>query len=357
MIFTAVPLDTAVFLRHTVYVHDLAKACVERSDFPLPKFTFSAVTTSQLATICGVSQGTVDRALHNRAGISPNTRARVLAAAERYGYVPNIHAQALSGGRTMLLGVVVPDLNNDYFSQLIMELEQQCRAAAYSSVLMFSHKNPEAEIDCLKRLAQMGVDGIVLFPIGQGEDYVSFLHSLRIPVAAVGNRLNGIPFAGINDRAAMQTVTAQLLRKGYEQLVYYAPALAKQKGKNNNAQALRYRGFTEAAAAAGVPTTLLTDANTLQADLTALCQPAVRTAVVCPSDVYALRARAVLADMHRDDIGLSGFDDSRLLTKCRIALSSVGTDYSALAKAAIACVLHNIAPTEIPFYLADRGSF
>ena len=73
---------------------------------------FSKITTTQLARICGVSQGTIDRALHNRSGINPETRARILEIAKEYDYRPTIQ----SGGNTnsMLIGVVLFDLNNSH---------------------------------------------------------------------------------------------------------------------------------------------------------------------------------------------------------------------------------------------------
>ena len=58
------------------------------------------ITACELAKICGVSQGTVDRALNNRAGISNATKKKILDAAARYGYLPNIHASKLAGGKS-----------------------------------------------------------------------------------------------------------------------------------------------------------------------------------------------------------------------------------------------------------------
>ena len=75
---------------------------------------FSKITTTQLARICGVSQGTVDRALHNRGGINPKTRERILEIAKEYDYHPCIQVEGQSN--SMLIGVVLFDLYNEYFS-------------------------------------------------------------------------------------------------------------------------------------------------------------------------------------------------------------------------------------------------
>ena len=94
----------------------------------------------------------------------------------------------------MLLGVVVFDLDNEYFSRLVMELEALCRGEGYSSVVMFSHKSAQQEIDCLNQLVHMGVDGIVLCPVGWGIPFARYLQGLRTPVVTVDNRLEVLPF-------------------------------------------------------------------------------------------------------------------------------------------------------------------
>jgi LacI family transcriptional regulator len=147
---------------------------------PYPK-----ITTTQLAKICNVSQGTVDRALNNRPGISAKTKQKVLEAAKKYGYTPNIHARYLAGGKSMLVGIVVFDLYNEFFSNMVMEIEAICRSKNYSTVVMFSNKEKETEIECIKRLAYMGVDGIIMCPVSQGEQYRSYLQSFNIPIVTL----------------------------------------------------------------------------------------------------------------------------------------------------------------------------
>lgn len=83
----------------------------------------NGISTTQLAKICGVSQGTVDRALNGRKGISPKTKEKILTTAQKYGYRPNIHARSIAGGKSMLMGVVVFDLENQYFSDILTAIE------------------------------------------------------------------------------------------------------------------------------------------------------------------------------------------------------------------------------------------
>lgn len=77
------------------------------------------ISTTKIAEICGVSQGTVDRALNGRKGIRPETREKILNVAKEYDYRPNIHARSIAGGKSQLIGVVVFNLNNQYFSDFL----------------------------------------------------------------------------------------------------------------------------------------------------------------------------------------------------------------------------------------------
>ena len=92
---------------------------------------FDSISTTKLAKICGVSQGTVDRALNNRPGISPSTKEKILKAAKEYGYKPNIHARSMAGGKSQLIGVVVFDLKNQYFCNILTRLEGYCSTLGY----------------------------------------------------------------------------------------------------------------------------------------------------------------------------------------------------------------------------------
>lgn len=307
------------------------------------------VTTTQLAKICGVSQGTVDRAINGRKGISPKTKEAVLKAARDYGYRPNIHASRLSGGKSHLIGVVVFDLDNAYFSDLVMELEALCRPAGDCAVVMFSHKDPAREKECLQQLWFLGVDGIVLCPVSQGGGFAEFLHSLQTPVVTVGNRIQDVPFVGIDDMQAMQEATRYALQCGYEELLYVTAALPKQEEVNAYAQQRRLQGFLSAAAA--VPHRVLERVE----DVKAALPSGRRCAVLCSTDYFAL---PLLPLCQRNQVGLMGFDGSSVLTRSGVKLDSVAYDSEGAAKAALD-IVWGVRPPEdvtIRHKMVARGS-
>lgn len=298
------------------------------------------LTTAQLAQICGVSQGTVDRALNGRAEIRPETRARILQTAAEYGYRPDPPP-------SRLIGVLVFDLMNEYFAGLITELERCAQARGDSVIVMLSHKDPMREQACLERLYRTGVDGIVLCPIRAGAAYAAYLRSFRIPVVTVGNRLDGIPHVGIDDFAAMTAMTRHVCACGYERLVYVSPQLPADPSVNASAPTARHSAFC---AAADVPYTVVFSPDDAEAAL----RPDVRTAVICAADHFAL---PLWRSSQQRGFGLTGFDGLALLDRLRIPLDTIAADGAAAAQSALDALTrpdpHDVA---VPYRLVTRGS-
>ena len=317
----------------------------------MPKNNYSHISSAQLAKICQVSQGTVDRALNNREGISPATKEKILEAARKYGFSPNIPEGKIQGTHSMLYAIVLFNLYNDYFSRFVMDFEQHCKEIGYNSIVMFSHNNPQAEIGCINQLVHLGVDGLILSPVGKSEDYCSWLQSLNLPIVTIANRLPGVPFVGLNDYLAMKDLTQHAICQGYQNLIYYAPVLKKRRHENIYAQEERYNGFVTGAEELGVQHQLITDELPLQ-----WVPEQERTAVICPSDVYAIRVLDTLYGQKQTDIGIFGFDNCDSLIKRNPSIDSISHDRGELI-AAIHTVLTAESPAEItyiPHHIVSR---
>ena len=107
------------------------------------------------------------------------------------------------GGKSRLIGIVVFDLKNEYFSELVCALDLCCRNMGYTSVTMFSGKDAQTELDCIKRLVSIGVDGLVLCCVNNS-DAVKKVIPKTLPTVTVGKRLDDFPYCGIDDYEAMK---------------------------------------------------------------------------------------------------------------------------------------------------------
>ena len=216
------------------------------------------ITTSELSKICGVSQGTVDRALNNRSDISAETKKRIINVARQYGYREYVDSNS-ENKIIGQVGIIVFNLNNEYFSKLITETERILHKLGLSTVIMITHYDKQYEIECIRNMYNMGVKGIVICAINHGKDFDNYLKLFNTPIVAVGNDIGSVPYVGIDDFSAMKELTLKALSKGFSNLIYFSPALIY---KGVNAQTLRYEGFLSAAVNTNY--TVLTDIDKIK---------------------------------------------------------------------------------------------
>lgn len=280
------------------------------------------ITTAELAKICGVSQGTVDRALNNRADISAATKRKIIDTAKLYGYRSRIDAKEreIKGQ----VGIIVFNLNNDYFSELVMNTEHILRRMGYCTVVMMTHYDKKLEIECIRNMYNMGVCGIILCSVNRGAEFEEYLKMFDIPIVAVGNDIGGVPYVGIDDFAAMYDMTKSVLSDGYSEIVYFSPAL---KYESAYAQRLRYEGFK--GVMKGREYTLITDISEIKTEYR------VETAVICSADYYAMQVK-----FKAKKVKVTGFDNLGIMRKCSPEIDSVEYDTEEIAMAAVEVILH-----------------
>jgi len=262
---------------------------------------FSCITTTQLARICGGSQGTVDRALHDRAGISQKTKEKILAVAREYEYVP--HISTANNKKSMLIGVVLFDLYNEFFSKLAMSMVEQANKDDYSVIFLFSNKDIKAEKSAVDYFNYIGVDGIVLFSVGSdSEEYKAYLNSVKPPLVTIGNRMFDLPYIGIDDYRAMYDLTNEMLKRtNGGKIEYFAPILKKEL-HSLNAQKFRAFGYIDAMKASKLDYRIVKDENELSCDT---------SGIIASSDYYVLKV--LMRFGFSTDKIIAGFDNISVL--------------------------------------------
>lgn len=291
------------------------------------------ITTAELATICGVSQGTVDRALNNRSDIKTETKDKILQTAKLYGY-REYKPGNVSSEITDQVGIIIFNLNNEYFSRLVMEIESILKNLGMCAVIMLTHYDKQHEIECIRKMYNMGVKGIILCSVNHGSEFVNYLKMFDIPIAAVGNRIDGIPYAGIDDFAAMKCMTEEMIACGYKHFVYFSPAL---KYDDAYAQKCRYSGFLSAVGNHSCEE--VADIDNLQD-----CY-SKETVVICSSDYYAFQAYTRVKHTK-----ITGFDNTPAIKKYKFEIDSVGYSFKEIAQGAIDIIIHSVTEDIIVKY-------
>ncbi|HEV8139217.1 MAG TPA: LacI family DNA-binding transcriptional regulator [Pyrinomonadaceae bacterium] len=118
-------------------------------------------TLADIARALGVSKMTVSRAINNHSEISPETRARILEAAQRMNYRPNQFARALTTNRSYLLGVVVPDLMHSYFAEICRGIESVAKPLGYQNLICSTDEDAASEEDEIGALLPR-TDGLIV---------------------------------------------------------------------------------------------------------------------------------------------------------------------------------------------------
>src|SRR5258708_25683176 len=203
---------------------------------------------ADVAKLAGVSPATVSRTLANPGIVTTTTRDRVLEAVRQTGYVPNIAGRNLRAQRTMMVLVVVPDIANPFFAEVLRGIDDTLSAAGYG-VIIGNLNNASAKEARFVDLVSAGqVDGVLLLnghiPEGNGRS----LRDAHIPMVAACERIRGADFpqVEIRNREAARRVIAHLASLGHRRFGYISGP------PNNILEHERAAGFREGLADAGI---------------------------------------------------------------------------------------------------------
>ncbi|MFC5649161.1 LacI family DNA-binding transcriptional regulator [Paenibacillus solisilvae] len=325
------------------------------------------VTSKQIAEICGVTRGTVDRALNNRPGISAETRQKIMKVAEELGYRPHFLAQSLVKGETKTLGIVLFDIHNRIFSQLFHSFEAEARKQGYFIYLVLSNKDKELEIEYINSLLDRKVDGIALSPINKGTKFESFLNRSNVPILSFGNRLSArFPFVWIDDKQAIKEAVSHIVSRGYRTFIYVSPPL-RNKGKENiYVPEQRHKGFLEACKAlTDIRYHVITDRDYLMTIKRLVNEAEDKPAILCSSDIYALDILRFLKT-HKirvpEHVGVMGFDNIDILNYVNPPLTTIDFNVDEIGRRSAELLIENIKGKDIPlrtnvgYTIIDRDS-
>lgn len=147
------------------------------------------VTLKDIAREAAVSEGTASLALNDRPGVKVETKRRVQAIAQKYGYFPSLNARTLAQRRTHLVGVLVPDIRNLFYGYVVQEIENELRRRGYKMILATTANDARYEREMIEQFVSFRADGVILYPLikdGHDPDYLDILRKNDIPLAFLG---------------------------------------------------------------------------------------------------------------------------------------------------------------------------
>lgn len=302
----------------------------------------------EIARLAGVSQATVSRVISGHPHVAEATRRRVLEIIEQTGYLPNVLARGLVTQRTGAIGLVVSNITNQFYPELIEAVCAIASAHGLSIILGNTQQDPERQRDYLRLLIERRVEGIILTSTMLEAPFVTELVKKRYPIVLVNRVIadNDGDTITIDNAAGARAAIAHFLALGHRRLAY----LSGLNGTSTNRD--RERGFLAALADADLaadPGALLPgDYTTLGAQLAAgrFARLSDRpTAVLCADDGSALGFMDGLTDEGisvPEDCAVIGFDDVREAAHRKIGLTSIRQPVARMAELAMDLLMERI---------------
>lgn len=274
-----------------------------------------ATSIKDVAKDAGVSIATVSRVLNDVDVVNEETKKKVLAAIKKLGYRPNIVARSLKTQKTRTIGIIIPDISNQFYPEIVRGAEDVANIYDYNIMLCNTDLDMEKETEYLKVLKEKMSDGVLYMSNSLEEDMLNLIKQLQIPMVLVEttNDKEDIPSVTIdNEKAAYDGVT-YLINKGNRKIAYIGASEDMA-----NASAVRYKGYKKAL-----------EENNLQVDknrtyfsnlkakdgyegINKILDRVDVDAIFCSSDEIAMGAINALRDRGikvPEDVDVMGFDN------------------------------------------------
>lgn len=196
------------------------------------------ITIKDVARELGVSYSSISRALNGKEGVSKETRDKILEAAERMGYQPNDLARGLVNKISKTVGVIIPDINNPFFGEIVAGITDASNENEYNIFLCISGWDPQIEKEYFNTLRKKRVDGIILKSAGKNEEY----DDIKSPLMIIEryNKFNEKDSVEVDNEMGGYLAVKHLLDCGYGNIAIIM-------GKEDHSASLRRRRGAEKA--------------------------------------------------------------------------------------------------------------
>ncbi|MET9499258.1 LacI family DNA-binding transcriptional regulator [Streptomyces sp. NPDC006552] len=313
------------------------------------------VGIKDVARVAGVSVGTVSNVINRPTTVADETRARVLAAIDRLGYVRSESARQLRAGRSRIMGLLVLDMGNPFFVDVARGAERAARDAGLGVMVCNSAQSASEEAEYLSLFAEQRVRGVLLTPAEATGRTVEAFRRHDIPFVLVDRVAEGATecSVSVDDVNGGALAVRHLVDAGHRRIAYVSgpPALNQVED--------RRQGALRALAEAGLPASALHELPTERLDVAAGRDAGARllgladrpSAVFCANDLLAL---GVLQSMYAagvrvpGDVAIVGYDDIEFAAAAAVPLTSVRQPAVTMGALAAGLLLEEIDAADHP---------
>jgi LacI family transcriptional regulator len=321
----------------------------KRTTTPAPR-----VTLTDIAGDAGVSRATVSLVLRNVPVVAEETRQRVLSSMRRLGYVYHRAAASLRTQRTHAIGLIVTDITNPFFAEIIVAIEDKLGNAGYVTLLGNTSETVSKQERLIATMQEYPADGLLLCPATDpSATFAKRIQNCRIPRVLFVRSLPGVDcdYVGVDNVSGAQSAVEHLLMLGHRRIAFIGGASEVSSRKE------RVTGYENALRKGRChvdPSRMLTSPPNREGGYQAMQQllqlPEIPTAALCFNDMVAIGAMQALSAAGKtpgQDFALVGFNDVSEAALCRPALTTVATTPGKIGEIAADLLLDRIAhPTQ-----------
>ncbi|PKH20988.1 trehalose operon repressor [Enterobacterales bacterium CwR94] len=289
----------------------------------------SRLTIKDIARLSGVGKSTVSRVINHEGRVSAETRERVEAVIQQYGFIPSRSAQAMRGQSDKIIGIIVSRLDSPSENQAVRAILPLLYEQGYDSMLMESLLKPALVEDHLRIMAQRKVDGVILFGF-TGLD-AALLSRWQDKMVVMVRQYPGLSSICFDDQGAVQQLMSRLVEDGHRHIGYLGVAL-----QDETTGRLRHQAYLQACEHFQLtPTVALGDLGYLSGfELAGEAIGEQATALICATDTLALGAMKFLQGHPERQLQVCSIGHTPLLHFLFPDTLSVDLGYAKAGKAA-----------------------
>ena len=303
-----------------------------------------------VAALAQVSVGTVSNVLNSPDRVSEATRERVEQAIAKLGWVPNESARQLRAGRSRSIGMVVLDIANPFFTDVVKGAEELLYAQQYSVQIGNSDADADRELTLLERFEQQRVGGVLFAPIEDNTERLLRLRARGIPVVIVDRAGSGSDFCSVkvDDLAGGKLAGQHLIDQGHRRLAFVGgpSSLAQVRDRRRGLElAVEQAPGEVSLLAVSTPALSLEAGVSSAAEIAALPRAERPTAVFAANDLVAigLLQGFVTAGLRvPEDMAIIGYDDIAFAAAAAVPLSSVRQPREEIGRASAELLISEI---------------
>ncbi len=305
------------------------------------------LTIQDIARLAKVSKATVSRVLNHNPSVAPVLRDRVLQIVQAYGFVPNVTATGLAGGRNPLIGVLAPPLTWPGISQIMRGVAEHIEDSSYEIVL-YSINFERDHSDVLDRiLALRMVSGLLAILPGALAPHLKGLHQSGLPLVLIDDQEapGDIPWVGVDNVASAYQATRHLLELGHQRIAHIVGP------RTYHCAVERYEGYRHALADHGLtpdPALVLQGDFEIESGRQLAWDLFDRDRADWPSAIFAANDQMAYGVLEAatqrgvripEDIALVGFDDHILAAYMQPPLTTVHQPFTEMGRRAVAVLV------------------